>query len=151
MRMITPAKTALLGLSVLLLAACGKPSEPAAAATPVAAAQTPATQTAASASISASAAAATSSAAVALAAPLADDSIGRTLYQRNCFACHDTAVAGAPRMGDKVAWAPRLAKGKDMLYSHALNGLNAMPAKGGSGAPDAEVKAAVDYMLATVQ
>lgn len=150
MRMITTAKTALLGLSVLLLAACGKPSEPI-AATSVAAAQTPTTQTAASASISASAAAATSSAAVALAAPVADDSVGRTLYQRNCFACHDTAVAGAPRMGDKVTWAPRLAKGKDMLYNHALNGLNAMPAKGGSGAPDAEVKAAVDYMLATVQ
>jgi cytochrome c5 len=56
-------------------------------------------------------------------------------------------VAGAPKAGDKAAWAPRLKTGADALYASALKGKGAMPAKGGNNAlADADVKAAVDYL-----
>ena len=148
------AKSVILSLGFLLLAACGKPAEPLAPAKQVVNVAVVQEGAAVSSAVSVKPAASvdaiiTSASAPAVAA--ADNTVGAALYQRNCFACHDTAVAGAPRRGDKAAWAPRLAKGKDALYASAIRGLNAMPAKGGSGAPDADVKAAVDYMLATVQ
>ena len=60
-----------------------------------------------------------------------------------------TGVAGAPKFGDKAAWGPRIKTGMDALYTSALKGKAAMPAKGGNAAlPDADVKAAVDYMVA---
>ena len=59
---------------------------------------------------------------------------------------------GAPKAGEKTAWAPRIAKGKPTLYEHAIKGFNAMPAKGGNAAlADADVKAAVDYMVALIK
>ena len=66
------------------------------------------------------------------------------------MACHAAGVANAPKLGDKAAWAPRIAKGKPVLYDHAVKGFNnVMPAKGGNASlSDADVKAAVDYMLA---
>jgi cytochrome c5 len=74
---------------------------------------------------------------------------GEKLYQTICQVCHAAGVAGAPRVGDKAAWAPRLAKGKSVLYQSAIKGLNTMPPKGGAmSAPDPEVRAAVDYMVA---
>ena len=73
---------------------------------------------------------------------------GETIYKQSCFACHDTGAAGAPKRGDKAAWAPRLAQGPDVLYQAALKGMNAMPPRGGSGASDAEIQAAVDYIVA---
>jgi cytochrome c5 len=61
--------------------------------------------------------------------------------------CHAAGLAGAPKTGDAGAWKPRLAKGKDTMYEHALKGFNAMPAKGGNASlSDAQVKAAVDYL-----
>ena len=73
---------------------------------------------------------------------------GKKLYDTVCMACHAAGVAGAPKTGDKAAWQPRIAKGKDALYNSALHGKNAMPAKGGmASAPDADVKAAVDYLV----
>jgi cytochrome c5 len=73
---------------------------------------------------------------------------GRKLYDTACMACHATGVAGAPKTGDKAAWAPRLKTGVDALYASALKGKGAMPAKGGNPAtPDADVRAAVDYMV----
>jgi cytochrome c5 len=73
---------------------------------------------------------------------------GDAVYHGTCFACHGTGVLGAPKFGDKASWAPHIAKGKATLYKHALHGFKAMPAKGGnSGLTDAEVKAAVDYMI----
>lgn len=77
---------------------------------------------------------------------------GKALYSRVCFACHQTGVAGAPKFGDKAAWAPRIATGMDTLYAAALHGKGAMPAKGGQPAtPDAEIKAAVNYMVAAAK
>jgi cytochrome c5 len=82
-------------------------------------------------------------------APAAAAGGGEGTYKTACLACHAAGVAGAPKTGDKAAWTPRVAKGKPALYNSALKGLNAMPAKGGNTAlPDADVKAAVDYMLA---
>ena len=73
---------------------------------------------------------------------------GEQVYHKTCFACHDSGVAGAPKLGDKAAWAPRIAGGMDDMYHTALKGEGAMPAKGGNSAlSDDEVKAAVDYMV----
>ena len=90
--------------------------------------------------------------AVAASAPGRD---GQQVYQATCVACHDAGVAGSPKLGDKGQWAKRIAKGLDTLYASAVNGVQGgagaipMPAKGGNPAlSDAEVKAAVDYMVA---
>ena len=72
---------------------------------------------------------------------------GKKLYDTVCMACHAAGLAGAPKTGDKAAWKPRIATGKEALYNSALHGKNAMPAKGGSSAADADVKAAVDYLV----
>lgn len=73
---------------------------------------------------------------------------GEEVYQKSCAMCHNSGVAGAPKLGDKEAWAPRIAKGQDSLYSVAIKGEGAMPAKGGNAAlSDDEVKAAVDHMV----
>jgi cytochrome c5 len=73
---------------------------------------------------------------------------GKKLYDTACMACHAAGVAGAPKLGDKAAWAPRIKSGQDALYASALKGKGTMPAKGGNPAtPDADVKAAVDYMV----
>jgi cytochrome c5 len=74
---------------------------------------------------------------------------GRDVYDKACVACHGTGVAGAPKLGDKAAWALRVAQGPKLLLAHAIQGKGAMPPKGGNPAlSDADVKAAVDYMLA---
>jgi cytochrome c5 len=72
---------------------------------------------------------------------------GKALYEQVCQACHAAGVLGAPKFGDKAAWAPRLKDSMDTVYNYALHGKGAMPAKGGSNASDADVKAAVDYMV----
>lgn len=72
---------------------------------------------------------------------------GKTVYEANCVACHAAGIAGAPKAGDKTAWAPRLKTGMDALHASALKGKGAMPPKGGnSSLADADVKAAVDYL-----
>lgn len=77
---------------------------------------------------------------------------GKDVYDKACMACHGTGVAGAPKAGDKAAWAPRINAGMKMLYTTALKGKGAMPPKGGNVAlPDADVKAAVDYMVSLVK
>ncbi|MBJ6610712.1 MAG: cytochrome c5 family protein [Candidatus Thiothrix moscowensis] len=74
---------------------------------------------------------------------------GAKIYKATCFSCHDVGVANSPKLGDKAAWSARIAAGNDAMYSNALNGKGAMPAKGGNAAlSDAEIKAAVDYMVA---
>lgn len=114
-----------------------------AGATPAAAA--PAAQAAASAPAPAGAA----SVAKADATSGAD---GKAVYNRVCVACHQAGVAGAPKLGDQAAWAPRLAAGTDALYTSVLKGKGAMPPKGGQpSVPDADIKAAVDYMIAAAK
>lgn len=76
---------------------------------------------------------------------------GEKLFGSACATCHTAGLMGAPKLGDKAAWAPRIAQGKDTLYKNAIVGYQGkagvMPAKGGSQASDEEVKAAVDYMV----
>lgn len=76
---------------------------------------------------------------------------GATVFNTVCGACHNTGAAGAPKIDDKGAWAPRLATGKEALYKSAIGGKNAMPPKGGSSLSDAEIKGAVDYILSKVK
>ncbi|QQJ97239.1 cytochrome c5 family protein [Burkholderia ambifaria] len=83
------------------------------------------------------------------AAPTSADaaSAGKALYTQVCQACHAAGVLGAPKFGNKDDWAPRLKESMDTVYNYALHGKGAMPPKGGSNASDADVKAAVDYMV----
>lgn len=87
---------------------------------------------------------------VAGAAPKAAASGNRTgeqLYKSVCMSCHDAGVAGAPKIGDKTAWAPRLGVGLDVLTKTAIAGKNAMPPKGGAiDATDTEMARAIVYM-----
>jgi len=74
---------------------------------------------------------------------------GQKIYQASCQACHATGVANAPKLGDKAAWAPRIAKGNDALFSSVKNGLNAMPPKGTCmSCSDDDLRAAVEYLVA---
>lgn len=154
---------------VAMLAACGKKEEapkteaPAQQTPPAASApaeQAPAASAPAAPAPEASAPAApapSASAPVASsgAAPAAgassgggDLALGEKVYNANCVSCHGAGVLGAPKVGDKAAWGPRIAQGKDTLYTHALNGFKMMPPKGGNAAlKDEEVKAAIDYMV----
>lgn len=77
---------------------------------------------------------------------------GPTVYNSVCGACHNSGAAGAPKLDDKGAWAPRVATGAAALYTSALNGKGAMPPKGGAAAlSDDEIKGAVDYILSKVK
>lgn len=79
--------------------------------------------------------------------------VGEDVYKQTCAACHAAGVAGAPKLGDKADWQPRIAQGKDLLYEHSIKGFTGkkgvMPPKGGNlSLNDEQVKAAVDYMVA---
>lgn len=121
------------GLGLLLLCsaalvACGKSEAPAATAAPAA-----------------------KPVAVAV-APVAENTVGKSVFGKVCAMCHASGAAGAPKPGSKDEWVSRIAQGKEVLYKHAIEGFNgakgAMPARGGSpGLKDDEVKAAVDYMV----
>ncbi|MBT9498591.1 MULTISPECIES: c-type cytochrome [Zoogloea] len=118
---------------VALLAACGKSEAPkteAPAPAPVAAAPAP--------------------------VAAADGGKGADVFKKTCAMCHQTGVAGAPKLGDKADWGPRIAQGKDTLYKHAIEGFNgnkgAMPAKGGSPSlSDDDVKVAVDFIVSKAE
>lgn len=82
-------------------------------------------------------------------AAVADAGKGASVYQASCSACHAAGVAGAPKVGDAAAWSARIRAGANALYASAIKGKGAMPAKGGNAAlADADVRAAVDFMLA---
>ncbi|MFN9773689.1 MAG: c-type cytochrome [Burkholderiales bacterium] len=134
----------------------GKFEEPKAAAdaAPAPASAAPAAPAPAAAAPAAAApavaAAATAAAVTAQAAAPAADA-GKKLYETACQACHAAGVAGAPKLGDKAAWAPRLAAGVDGLTASVIKGKGAMPPKGGSAASDAEIKASVQYMVSAAK
>ena len=126
--------------------------------------QAPASASAAAATPATTAAPVVAAAPVATAAPVAEPSTKPgaaptqvaaaapagappALYTQICSVCHAAGVAGAPKFGDKAAWAPRAAQGIDALTASAIKGKGAMPAKGGSSASDAEIKAVVTYMV----
>ena len=77
---------------------------------------------------------------------------GKKIYEGGCVVCHGAGIAGAPKFGDKAAWAPRIKTGMDALYASSINGKGAMPAKGGNPAlTDDQMKAAVDYMVSAAK
>ncbi|MGM9428458.1 c-type cytochrome [Hydrogenophaga sp. MI9] len=139
-----------IGRAVVYMANAGgakfaEPKAPAAAG----AAAAPAAEAAPAAAPAAAAPAAPAAAAPAAAAPVAN--AGEALYKQTCATCHGAGIAGAPKFGDKAAWAPRVGLGLDGLTASAIKGKNAMPPKGGSTASDADIKAAIGYMLAAVK
>ena len=86
------------------------------------------------------------------AAKAAGDGKGKSVYDTVCQVCHTPGIAGAPKTGDKTAWAPRLKTGMEELYASSIKGKNAMPPKGGNlSLADADVKAAVDFMVGQVK
>jgi cytochrome c5 len=93
------------------------------------------------------------SALAALAAPKSDapaadvPTTGEQAFTKVCSACHALGINGAPKMGDHAAWGPRIAQGKDALYSHVIAGKGNMPARAGTTWPDATIHMAVDYMV----
>lgn len=116
-------------LGLLALSACGQKDAPVSAAVPAA---TPAP--------------------VVAPAPVAENTVGKSIYGKTCALCHAAGVAGAPKPGDAADWGPRIAQGNDVLYKHALEGFTGakgmMPARGGGATlTDDEVKAAVDFMV----
>jgi cytochrome c5 len=76
---------------------------------------------------------------------------GEAVYKQACTVCHAAGIAGAPKSGDKAAWGARVGSGVDALTASVLKGKGAMPPRGGSAASDAEIKAAVEYMLAQLK
>lgn len=75
---------------------------------------------------------------------------GAKLYETNCKLCHEAGLLDAPKYGDAAAWSVPLAKDKETLYMHSAKGFNKMPAQAINGVTEAQVAAAVDYMLAAV-
>lgn len=77
---------------------------------------------------------------------------GKATYDSVCHVCHGAGVAGAPKFGDKAAWAPRVKQGAAQLHASAIKGKGAMPPKGGNPSlSDADVSAAVDYMVSAAK
>jgi len=72
---------------------------------------------------------------------------GKAVYDAKCVACHAAGVAGAPRLGDKAAWAPRIKQGKEALVQSVIKGKGAMPPRAGMNVSDAEAAAAVEYLI----
>lgn len=89
-------------------------------------------------------------------APVATAMSGPQVYNSACLACHGAGIGGAPILGDAAQWADRIAQGSDTLLQHALEGYAGstgyMPPKGGRlDLSDAEIEAAVDYMVGESQ
>lgn len=89
-------------------------------------------------------------------APVVEELSGAQVYNQACGACHTNGIGGAPKLGDAVAWEPRIAQSLEILRGHAINGYQGsagyMPAKGGNmGLSDEEVHRSIDYMISESQ
>ncbi|UWX57705.1 c-type cytochrome [Chlorobaculum sp. MV4-Y] len=125
---------------LVFLGGCGLEKPPAKLAEEIKNAEKPAEEAAAPAAAPAPAPAATPTD-PALAA-------GKAVYEGGCNACHDAGMMGAPKPGDKAAWAPRIAKGEETVIKNTINGINGMPAKGGNTAlTDEQLTNAAKYMM----
>jgi len=85
---------------------------------------------------------------------LAEDSIlaeSSVLYKQACYACHDTGLVKAPRLGDKAAWEARVSKGIESLSQTVITGKGAMPPRGGSQYTDEQIKQIIRFMLSKVK
>lgn len=81
-----------------------------------------------------------------------DHSEGMAIVNSKCKVCHASGINGAPILGNKKMWSPRIAQGKEILVSHAMNGYGLMPAKGGNDAlTEVEISKAIGYMMSLVQ
>ena len=76
---------------------------------------------------------------------------GAQLYEKQCKVCHENGLLEAPKFGDKAAWAPHLAKDIETLRMHSAKGFNKMPAQAVGDVTEAQVHAAVDYMVAAAR
>jgi len=89
---------------------------------------------------------------VALASGMASAADGKDTYDKVCTVCHASGVANAPKFGDKAAWAPRIAQGKDALFNSVNKGKGVMPPRAGNAdLKDEDIKAAIDYMVAAAK
>jgi cytochrome c5 len=87
-----------------------------------------------------------------LSAGLSHATEGKDVYNQACAMCHVPGLANAPKFGDKAAWEPRIKTGREAMLTAVLKGKGAMPAKGGNPKlSDADIGAALDYMLAAVK
>lgn len=125
-------------------------AEPATAAV-TAAAPAAEVQAVAAASVVATMPAVVAPAVTQAAAPVLAKTAPPALYTQACAVCHDSGLANAPKLGDKAGWAARLASGVDGLSASAIKGKGMMPPRGGAAASDADIKAAVAYMVSRVQ
>jgi cytochrome c5 len=81
-----------------------------------------------------------------------DAAAGQSVYASACSVCHAQGIAGAPVFGDAAAWNDRFAKGWDTLAHNSLNGIGAMPPKGGRlDLSDEEILSGVAYMIQQVR
>ena len=124
-----------------------EPAAPSAAGAPAVEVKAEAAPAVAAVAVSAAPATAPATAA----APMVTAATGEALYKQACQACHVAGVAGAPKLGDKAAWSARLSTGIDALHASVIKGKGAMPPRGGSQASDAELRAAVEFMTASVK
>jgi len=134
-------------------AAAPAESQPAAAApAPTAAAPAPAEAAPAADDKTEAAAAPATSEAAPKQASAGDVAAGEKVYKGTCAVCHDNGVAGAPKYGDAATWKPRLEQGFDVLVKHSIDGIRAMPPRGGNGRLyDEELRDSVAYMIDAVQ
>ena len=130
-----------------------EPEAPAAAGgeAPVAVVEPPIAVAAPAAAVAMVPAAPESAAPAAVASASVAAGAGAALYKQACTVCHAVGVAGAPKSGDKAAWAGRVGLGVEALTASVIKGKGVMPARGGSSASDAEIQAAVEYMLAQLK
>ena len=87
-----------------------------------------------------------------LAEAAGDAAAGEAVYNRVCKMCHNSGMMGAPKLGDRAAWSPRIEQGTSKLTEHAITGIRKMPARGTcKTCSDEDIANAVAYMMSKVK